>query len=750
MFDKLFENYRHFMALDETQLLIEGRETDALKRVVKGIENEGIQEFLTSNLEELFKIDPSGNQKYALWIAKILNDEAHHAREYVKGHGFAVADYLDSVKARIYSPVRSIKQNLALYHKLVQRNLIEKDINKFGNVPDWAHTIYRANQELEEKERMKAMAKKAKSETDVLEDGEDHMVVRPLSAEGSCYFGQGTKWCISATKSKNYFNEYTSEGKGFYFVFFHHLPQEDSSKKLAMVFEPGYDEPQEVYDVPDDEIGEDGLRSAVEMNLLMKGLYASLMDKKKVKKILKSNPAYLSDMAESFDADMSNLRNEDVISPQLKKVFEGLGIDLGPEETNEENMPSHAEEAFDEMISEHLWEIIASAARHWDQNPAGPAEEDYQKIEDAHDLQHFYVSREEMDEGRMYWDAGTTFQFDGVDDLVEDAVDTDTLRDFVDSALDAHHIYGEVEDNSWGGNLEISLRINPDHGEESGLEGFASFMETIASADKEWQNVYDAVVDKMKDAGWIPGESMKALLEKFNKMKFQNFDVELEDGNIEASSRLNVRILLPEELKTGDKKLTTYDRDGSGANLKKVLWMSILEQLKEYENTSAIGNQLVEHIKVAFDKAMQIAAAQMKLPLNEEKGKITVPEFNIQFGALGPQKQGSLGAGSSHKQYDVSDTFTYWLDVVVEGEETEEEIKTIQKFLRLIDSERLFEKVRRYTEALVNKQLQKVIIPKAREEVKATVAQQAETSVDAMRATNETKNIFENWRRFIK
>ena len=60
----------------------------------------------------------------------------------------------------------------------------------------------------------------------------------------------------------------------------------------------------------------------------------------------------------------------------------------------------------------------------------------------------------------MYWDAGTSFSFDDVDDLVEDAVDTDTLRDFVDSALDSHYVYGEVEDNSYGGSFDISVRIN--------------------------------------------------------------------------------------------------------------------------------------------------------------------------------------------------------------------------------------------------------------------------------------------------
>ena len=87
---------------------------------------------------------------------------------------------------------------------------------------------------------MKAMAKQAKAETDEVDSNEDYMVVRPRSEEGSCYFGQGTKWCISATQSQNYFDSFTSEGKGFYFVFFHHTPQGDPLKKMAMVFEPGF------------------------------------------------------------------------------------------------------------------------------------------------------------------------------------------------------------------------------------------------------------------------------------------------------------------------------------------------------------------------------------------------------------------------------------------------------------------------------------------------------------------------------
>ena len=743
-FQNIFENYRNF--LNEEQLLVEARETDALKRVVKGIKNEDIQEFLTSSIETIFDIDPSGNQKYALWVAKILNNSAHETVKHVKKEGFAVADYLDSVKAGINSVVQSIKQNLALYHKLTQRNLIEKDINKFSSAPDWAHTIYRANKELEEKERMKAIAKQAKSETDVLQDDEDYMIVRPRSKEGSCYFGQGTKWCISATQSQNYFDSYTGEGKGFYFVFFHHLPQKDTAKKLALVYEPGYDrdEPSEVYNVTDDEVQIHGLRDAVESNLLMKGFWDSLPDKKKVKKILAKKPEEVEDIATKISNELDLFRDRDTsqgTTETLSKAFTALGILEGSEEVEE------VEEAFEELVSEQLWDIIGSSAHHWNENPAGPSEEDYQKIEDEYDLQHFYVSREEMDEGRMYWDAGTSFQFDDVDDLVEDAVDTDELRNFVDGALDSHYIYGEVEDNSYGGSIEISVRINPDHGESEGIEGFSSFMETVASADKEWQNVYDDVIDKMKGAGWIPGESVKALLEKFNEMKFQNFDAELEDGNIAISSRLNVKLLLPEELKIGDRKLASGGASRLTINPKKIMWRSIVEELGSERSVSSIKNQLIARLENVLKRAMKIVASQLKLPLNEEKAPFNIPDINIQLGSMGTLKQGSMGGGGPlRKDHDISDTYTYYLDIVVEGKETEEEIIMIQKFLSMIDKEEFFEKIRQYTEGLVNNQLQKEIIPKAKEEYEKLISQQQ----SAQQTTDELSTLFENWRSFIK
>ena len=90
-----------------------------------------------------------------------------------------------------------------------------------------------------EKEDKGRASKQAKSESDVVYDDEEFMVIRPLSAHASCYYGQGTKWCISATDSQNYFDSYTKEGKAFYFVMDKTRSNDDPLKKVAWVGNAG-------------------------------------------------------------------------------------------------------------------------------------------------------------------------------------------------------------------------------------------------------------------------------------------------------------------------------------------------------------------------------------------------------------------------------------------------------------------------------------------------------------------------------
>src|SRR3989338_11325859 len=52
----------------------------------------------------------------------------------------------------------------------------------------------------------------AESESVILYDGSEGRIVVPLTMEASQYWGKGTKWCISATKSGNLFKEYENDG----------------------------------------------------------------------------------------------------------------------------------------------------------------------------------------------------------------------------------------------------------------------------------------------------------------------------------------------------------------------------------------------------------------------------------------------------------------------------------------------------------------------------------------------------------
>jgi len=250
----------------------------------------------------------------------------------------------------------------------------------------------------------------------------------------------------------------------------------------------------------------------------------------------------------------------------------------------------------------------------------------------------------------------------------------------------------------------------------------------------------------MKDAGWIPGESIKALLKKFEVMDFQNFDVELEDGNVAVSSRIKVKILLPDELQTGRDKVKSMSGQTRGDMIedpRPLINSRLFGFLKSTEYSDEIGEQIVNRLKDVLDRAMKIVASQMKLPLKEGKAPIVIPEFKISFGAMGPEKQGSTQLGSTTSTlYDISDKYVYWLDVVIDGEETEDEIIMIQKFLRMIDKEEFFEKIRQYTEGLVNNQIQKQIMPRIRRELDSTR--------QVVKTADELSDIFEGWRKFTK
>jgi hypothetical protein len=154
------------------------------------------------------------------------------------------------------------------FEDLAKRNRVkQKDISAYKTLGDLESTVKQALQK--KSARQQRIAKKADSR--VFLDDENYFIVVPESQGASCYYGKGTKWCISATKSQNQWDYYAEE-TGFVFVFSkQELPPEHANqKKFALAI----DEDGEVYEAYD---AEDELFDAdlIIFNLRQKGAKAS-------------------------------------------------------------------------------------------------------------------------------------------------------------------------------------------------------------------------------------------------------------------------------------------------------------------------------------------------------------------------------------------------------------------------------------------------------------------------------------------
>jgi len=218
---------------------------------------------LSKIVDALEDRDPSGNHKYINWAMKQMEIA------YKEGGFDDPSLARDSVARVMARKVLRMGDMILDFHNLSKKaaawrddagKQLSKDLNSWTDIETLESDIETAKSAAmrakKEKEDKGKASKQAKSESDVVYDDEKFMVIRPLSPHASCYFGQGTKWCISATDSQNYFDSYTKEGKAFYFVMDKTRSNDDPLKKVAWVgnTQASFDE---FYDATDDEVGYD-------------------------------------------------------------------------------------------------------------------------------------------------------------------------------------------------------------------------------------------------------------------------------------------------------------------------------------------------------------------------------------------------------------------------------------------------------------------------------------------------------------
>jgi len=167
-------------------LLIEGRKEDIIKKY-GGDNNVNV-----ATINWLSDKDPSGNNKYLKWMVKTW-----------LGLGKPSEDAVTDVQ---------VADIIKLFHKNIQR-IENKDINSYSY--DELKPVTKEAEEQREKAELKKEAKKQKT---IIHEDDRWLVVSPHSHKASCYYGAGTKWCVTMKNSPNHWNRYSKRATFFFII----------------------------------------------------------------------------------------------------------------------------------------------------------------------------------------------------------------------------------------------------------------------------------------------------------------------------------------------------------------------------------------------------------------------------------------------------------------------------------------------------------------------------------------------------
>ena len=182
----------------KSSLLTEGRIEDAKKKYPYIFSDKSIANTLINN-------DPSGSQKYLMWMAKMLTK------------------FIGEIS------YRGLVDHVKDFHEMVEKGTIKnKDINSYKDVFEFIKVVKDAKGKMSKSEK-KRMIKADGAEK--IYDKDDIQIYVPKTKEASCLLGKETKWCTAATKGQNYFDRYARHGFLFYIF---SLDEDGKTKKTAL------------------------------------------------------------------------------------------------------------------------------------------------------------------------------------------------------------------------------------------------------------------------------------------------------------------------------------------------------------------------------------------------------------------------------------------------------------------------------------------------------------------------------------
>ena len=619
---QFFEGFRRWSTLNEEQLLAEGRLENAKKKYPQ------IDPLWIDRLSER---DKSGNNKYLMWAAKQF---AQITEPWAKKHRESGEDKIPPhIADEIYQAYRVTGDAIEKFHANYQR-LKNKDINAYKTIDDVLSAIRKLG--LSQKQKRRKKRERAMEGSTGLIENDDFWMIRPDTPEASCYYGQGTKWCISATQARNYFDQYTSEGKSFYMIMMKGLDEDDDGRKLALVYavDQSDEEPEEIYDAPDDSIDTDDFFEHLVKNLI--GAHFANYEE------------IYSEYLE-FNADPT----EETLTDNIKKLAKEMALradggdfEIEFEESEVDGMdPEDLDEKMRVAFLHAQSEIFYSAYYHNEENPAGPNPQAFQDALDEYDFSNVYVTLDDYGEG-MWWDGGTTWDLPddleyADDDSGEESVGADfghwqdEIVEIFRSVADNNYVYPDESEGGYGED-QIRFGFRPDYGENEGLEGFKSFLDRMNTVEEAYNTILEEALEAMHEAGITTSEEHDRKVELFAKKylnRLKNFGASLEKGKLEFHQKEEFVLQIPLFRALGGPELRRVeprdaDRNLAASPVRDEYFKSNLGQL----NSRIVKGDAIKH---AFDKTWPLAFDRSK----EMQKQLSLTERNLYGDFDGDQVQ---------------------------------------------------------------------------------------------------------------
>ena len=208
------------------QILTEGRVEDAKELIKKHYAVEEGNDY-TWMVDYLVEKDPSGNNKYLMWMVKRMIDDDEDTSNNTEGALIElVTDFHDPrIQARVPS----------------------KDINYYKNTEELKDAVVIAWDGVSEKASKQQVAKG----TNKIVEDDRWLILHPATKESSCKYGQGTKWC-TAMEGERHYEDYTKNGNLYYII--------DKSKDLGRYYKVAlyydWENNEEWYDAQDNKLSD--------------------------------------------------------------------------------------------------------------------------------------------------------------------------------------------------------------------------------------------------------------------------------------------------------------------------------------------------------------------------------------------------------------------------------------------------------------------------------------------------------------